>query len=85
MLILEPDSLRNRFTTFTRRFAGGLRFATCPAATEVCSSSVPELGNCAGRAPRNRQSEIQQLQTSGRLFTEGLAHIPPATPAPLQS
>ncbi|MEK7292907.1 MAG: ABC transporter ATP-binding protein [Actinomycetota bacterium] len=49
----------------------------CPAATEVCSSSVPELLEIApGRATAcNRQSEIQQLQTSGRLFTEGPAHI----------
>jgi peptide/nickel transport system ATP-binding protein len=49
----------------------------CPAATEICSSTVPELLEIApGRATAcNRQSEIHGLQVAGRLFTEGPAHI----------
>ena len=49
----------------------------CPAASEVCSSSVPELLEIGlGRATAcNRQAEIEGLQASGKLFTEGPAHI----------
>ena len=56
----------------------GCAFAPrCPVAAEVCSATVPELLEIApGRATAcNRQAEIQGLQASGRLFTEGLAHI----------
>lgn len=49
----------------------------CPAAAEICSSSVPELLEIGpGRATAcNRQSEIHGLQESGKLFTEGPAHL----------
>lgn len=49
----------------------------CPAAAEVCSSSVPELLEISpGRSTAcNRQAEINSLQELGRLFTEGHAHV----------
>ncbi len=49
----------------------------CPAAAEVCSSSVPELLEISpGRSTAClRQSEIPGLQASGNLFQEGPAHI----------
>lgn len=49
----------------------------CPAAAEVCSATIPELLEIApGRQTAcNRQAEIPGLQSSGRLFIEGPAHI----------
>ena len=49
----------------------------CPAAADVCSAAVPELIEISpGRATAcKRQAEIPGLQSSGRLFTEGPAHV----------
>ncbi len=49
----------------------------CPAAAEVCSATIPELLEIApGRQTAcNRQAEIPALQSSGKLFVEGPAHI----------
>ncbi|NBW91057.1 MAG: ABC transporter ATP-binding protein [Actinobacteria bacterium] len=49
----------------------------CPAATDSCSSSVPELTKRdMGRLTAcHRHSEIQQMQSSGNLFVEGPAHV----------
>ena len=49
----------------------------CPAAVDSCSSSIPELTDReSGRMTAcHRHNEIPQLQSSGKLFVEGPAHV----------